>query len=325
MRRSSSSRRSKARGRSTPSSTPTSSPTARRWPRCAAGCSTPSTPGASSSRGRRRAPAPWPRRTASWRASTRRPSPRWRARRCSAPRSPWRSALPDPETLEARVTTLRERYGEVALHRPRGLQHALFIEHLPRPDGGAVPDYRRQMTAEQVAAMVPVATAAVGSEGGVYLGFDPVAGQAGPLRPDRGAARLAALGRPPHRHPRLGQDDRRPGDRPRGAPAGEPRDRLRPEARPPARRPARAPGRGRAAWSSRPTLRTGASSTRWRSACPSCARSSPPPTCWSCCATRRPPGRWRSTGRCATRCAPGEERLALGGRAAAGGRGPRCP
>ncbi|MBS1861969.1 MAG: ATP-binding protein [Actinobacteria bacterium] len=82
---------------------------------------------------------------------------------------------PDPEALEARITALRERYGEVALHRPRGLQHALFFDHLPRPDGGAVPDYRQQMTTEQVAAMVPIATAAVGSPGGVYLGFDPVA------------------------------------------------------------------------------------------------------------------------------------------------------
>jgi AAA-like domain len=89
---------------------------------------------------------------------------------------------PDVETLDARVTALRERYGEVALHRPRGLQHALFMEHLPRPDGGAVADYRRQMTAEQLAATVPVASAAVGSEGGVYLGFDPVAGR--PVRFD---------------------------------------------------------------------------------------------------------------------------------------------
>ncbi|MFT3866767.1 MAG: ATP-binding protein [Solirubrobacterales bacterium] len=88
----------------------------------------------------------------------------------------------DPETLEARVNALHERYGEVALYRPRGLQHALFTEHLPRPDGGAVADYRRQMTAEQLAAMVPVASAAVGSEAGVYLGFDPVAGR--PVRFD---------------------------------------------------------------------------------------------------------------------------------------------
>ncbi|MBS1886008.1 MAG: ATP-binding protein [Actinobacteria bacterium] len=89
---------------------------------------------------------------------------------------------PDAETLEARITLLRERYGEVALHRPRGLQHALFLDHLPRPDGGAVPDYRRQMTTEQVAASVPIATAAVGSAEGVYLGYDPVAGR--PVRFD---------------------------------------------------------------------------------------------------------------------------------------------
>jgi hypothetical protein len=91
-------------------------------------------------------------------------------------------AAADPETLEARVTTLRERYGEVTLHRPRGLQHALYLDHLPRPDGGAVGDYRRQMTTEQVAASVPVATAAVGSPGGIYLGYDPVAGR--PVRFD---------------------------------------------------------------------------------------------------------------------------------------------
>jgi hypothetical protein len=91
-------------------------------------------------------------------------------------------AAADPDTLEARVTTLRERYGEVALHRPRGLQQALFLDHLPRPDGGAVGDYRRQMTTEQLAASVPIATAAVGSPGGVYLGFDPVTGR--PVRFD---------------------------------------------------------------------------------------------------------------------------------------------
>ncbi|HEX4304823.1 MAG TPA: ATP-binding protein [Solirubrobacterales bacterium] len=81
----------------------------------------------------------------------------------------------DPETLESRVTGLREGFGDLQLHRPRGLQHALFLDHLPRPDGGAVADYRQQMTTEQVAASVPIATAAVGSSDGIYLGFDPVA------------------------------------------------------------------------------------------------------------------------------------------------------
>jgi hypothetical protein len=89
-------------------------------------------------------------------------------------------AAADPETLESRVTALREGYGDVQLHRPRGLQHALFLDHLPRPDGGAVADYRQQMTTEQVAATVPIASAAVGSPDGIYLGFDPVA-----LRPVR--------------------------------------------------------------------------------------------------------------------------------------------
>jgi hypothetical protein len=89
---------------------------------------------------------------------------------------------PGPDELERRVADLRERFGEVALLRPRGLQQALFLEHLPRPDGGAVSDYRRQMTVEQFAATVPIATAEVGSAGGVYLGYDPVAGR--PVRFD---------------------------------------------------------------------------------------------------------------------------------------------
>jgi hypothetical protein len=89
---------------------------------------------------------------------------------------------PDPEELERRVADLRERFGEVALLRPRGLQQALFLEHLPRPDGGSVSDYRRQMTVEQFAATVPIATAEAGSPGGVYLGYDPYAGR--PVRFD---------------------------------------------------------------------------------------------------------------------------------------------
>ncbi len=88
----------------------------------------------------------------------------------------------DREELEGRVTLLRERYGAVALHRPRGLQQALFLDHLPRPDGGAVGDYRQQMTVEQAAATVPTATAEVGSPGGIYLGYDPTAGR--PVRYD---------------------------------------------------------------------------------------------------------------------------------------------
>lgn len=75
--------------------------------------------------------------------------------------------------LERRVGVLRERFGEVILHRPRGLQHALFAEHLPRADGGVLRDYAQQMSVEQFAATVPTASAEVGSPAGIYIGFSP--------------------------------------------------------------------------------------------------------------------------------------------------------
>ena len=56
------------------------------------------------------------------------------------------------------------------LYRPRGLQEALWLDHLPRVDGGRVPDYVQQVTAEQFGAMVPTATTLVGDDGGVLLG-----------------------------------------------------------------------------------------------------------------------------------------------------------
>jgi hypothetical protein len=77
--------------------------------------------------------------------------------------------------LERRVEALRERFGEVRLHRPRGLQHRLFFDHLPRVDAGSVPDYRQQMTVEQLGATVPTATAEVGSPQGTYIGQMPAA------------------------------------------------------------------------------------------------------------------------------------------------------
>jgi hypothetical protein len=80
---------------------------------------------------------------------------------------------PDRGELECRVAALREQYGEVELHRPRGLQHLLFLDQLPRPDGGAVADYEAQLTVEQFGALVAVGTHEVGSARGVYLGFSP--------------------------------------------------------------------------------------------------------------------------------------------------------
>jgi hypothetical protein len=39
------------------------------------------------------------------------------------------------EELERRVAVLKEQYGDIQLHRPAGLQHEMFFEHLPRADG----------------------------------------------------------------------------------------------------------------------------------------------------------------------------------------------
>ena len=106
------------------------SATARRSARCESASSTSSTPTASSWRARAGRGC-WPRRTASWRASTRRSCSPRRTRRCCGPRSRSRSALPTARSWSAGSSALRERFGEVALHRPRGLQHALFFDHLP--------------------------------------------------------------------------------------------------------------------------------------------------------------------------------------------------
>lgn len=89
----------------------------------------------------------------------------------------------DREELERRVAALRERFGEVTLHRPRGLQHALFADHLPQPGGGRVPDYRQQMTVEQFGAMVATASSELGSPGGLYIGHSP-SGTGSPIRYD---------------------------------------------------------------------------------------------------------------------------------------------
>jgi len=42
---------------------------------------------------------------------------------------------PSVEELERRVAALKEQYGDIALHRPAGLQREMFFEHLPRTDG----------------------------------------------------------------------------------------------------------------------------------------------------------------------------------------------
>src|SRR5258708_25800167 len=77
---------------------------------------------------------------------------------------------PDRAELERRVERLRAAFGDVVLHRPRGLQERLWLDHLPRVDGGRVAEYVQHVTAEQFGAMVPTATTLIGDPQGLYLG-----------------------------------------------------------------------------------------------------------------------------------------------------------
>jgi hypothetical protein len=75
----------------------------------------------------------------------------------------------DEEQLSERVEMCRRAYGEIRLHRPLGDQLSLFIQQLPG-QRARVAGYDDTLTVEQVAAMMPTATHAVGSRRGFYLG-----------------------------------------------------------------------------------------------------------------------------------------------------------
>jgi len=96
--------------------------------------------------------------------------------------------------LERRVEALTHRYGTVALQRPLGLQPALFLDHLPRADGGTVRDYADVLTIEQFGALMPLGTHQAGSERGVYIGRT-VTGGSRPVRFD--ITEASRTGRPP--------------------------------------------------------------------------------------------------------------------------------
>jgi AAA-like domain len=111
-------------------------------------------------------------------------------------------AATDEAELERRVGECRRAFGDVRLHRPIGDQLELFLQHLPG-QRTRVRGYDDVLTAEQVAAMMPVATHAVGSRRGFYLGHT-LGGSRQPVRfnlregsdTDRNAAilSLGALG-----------------------------------------------------------------------------------------------------------------------------------
>ncbi|HEX5225857.1 MAG TPA: ATP-binding protein [Solirubrobacteraceae bacterium] len=78
-------------------------------------------------------------------------------------------AARDEDELERRVELCRRAYGEVRLYRPPGDQLELFLQQLPA-QRSRVSGYDAILTSEQVAAMMPTATHAAGSDRGFYLG-----------------------------------------------------------------------------------------------------------------------------------------------------------
>jgi hypothetical protein len=82
--------------------------------------------------------------------------------------------------LAERVEMCRRAYGEIRLHRPLGDQLALFVQHLPA-QRTRIAGYDDTLTAEQVGAMMPNATHAVGSRAGFYLGHT-LSGSRQPVR-----------------------------------------------------------------------------------------------------------------------------------------------
>jgi hypothetical protein len=73
------------------------------------------------------------------------------------------------EELEDRVRLLRREFAPIALHRPKDVQLRLWIGHLPaqRP---TVRRYDDVLLPEQLGAMVPTATHAVGARTGLHVG-----------------------------------------------------------------------------------------------------------------------------------------------------------
>lgn len=78
-------------------------------------------------------------------------------------------AAPSAELLDERVEQLRREFAPVLLHRPLGSQAELFVSHLPA-QRRRLRDYDDVLLCEQLGAMVPTATHAVGSPSGLYIG-----------------------------------------------------------------------------------------------------------------------------------------------------------
>jgi hypothetical protein len=100
---------------------------------------------------------------------------------------------PSSDELKERLERVRREYGTVHLHRPADEQLPLFVSHLPA-QRSAVPAYVDPLTIEQFGSFVPIATHAVGSETGFYVGHT-LSGSAQPVLFDPTEASRTA--RPP--------------------------------------------------------------------------------------------------------------------------------
>ena len=150
--------------------TPATCRTRARCGSCGAGSSTPTTSTRRSPQGdhgptaQRRLPAAGGARARGV------PDRRASGRRCCAPRSRSCVAAASEAELEERVERLRREYAPVRAAPPARRPAARCSARTCPPSAPRVPDYDDYLTVEQFGAMVPVATHAVGSETGPYIG-----------------------------------------------------------------------------------------------------------------------------------------------------------
>ena len=181
------------------------------------------------------------------------PSARARARRLPAvPRAPAAAARRDLAGRRRAVARgarapragAAHHFGTVDVHRPLGLQPALFLDHLPRADGGRVARLRRRVDDRAVrrADGDRHARRRLRARRAHRAHRDRWAA-AGEVRHHRGVAHRAAAVDPARGDAWVGQDDRRRAAGVAGRAARQRRRRRRPQARPqPRGPPGAAPG-----------------------------------------------------------------------------------
>ena len=101
----------------------------------------------------------------------------------------------DDEQLERRADAFADQFPGLRIHRPAGLQEALYHTHLPSPRGAVLPDdYHEMMIVDRFGMLMPIASRDVGSETGPYFMHTIVAGRPrGPVKLDLTAPARASL------------------------------------------------------------------------------------------------------------------------------------